>query len=376
MNVIDLFAGAGGMSTGFEQAGFKVLLANEYIPQIAETYQYNHKQTKVLIGDIRDVTIEEMKREIGDCKIDVVTGGPPCQGFSMSGKRIRNTSEFIDDPRNYLFKEFYKVVKGFSPKYFVMENVEGLLTMKNGLIFETIYHAFMELGYFMDYGVLDAKGYGVPQSRKRLIILGCKEKKIYLPDETHGKSKELKPLVTIQDAISDLNFLESGEGKECMEYRFGPKSQYQQTRRKNTPNLYNHVVTKHSKLAIERMKLVKPGENRNNLPEEHQTKSVHSGAYGRMEWDKCATTITTRFDTPSVGRVIHPELNRTITVREAARLQSFDDDYQFLGTRSSQGIQVGNAVPPLLAQAIGNIIMAAEYDDVEKNQQELVPSLD
>jgi DNA-cytosine methyltransferase len=374
LNVIDLFAGAGGMSKGFELAGFNIILANEFNPQIAETYQKNHLETKVIVGDIKEVSIDDIKEQIGDSPVHVVTGGPPCQGFSMSGNRIRSTATFIDDPRNYLFKEFYKVVEGFKPKYFVMENVEGLLTMNDGLIFDTIYKAFEEMGYYMDYGVLDAKGYGVPQARKRLIILGCKEKKIYLPEETHGQSNGLEPYVTIKDAISDLNFLESGEGKECMEYRFDPQSEYQLARRKDSLNLYNHVVTNHSKLAIERMKLVKPGQNRDDLPEEHKTKSVHSGAYGRMEWDNCATTITTRFDTPSVGRVIHPELNRTITVREAARIQSFNDDYVFSGNRSSQGLQVGNAVPPLLAKAIGQVIMNNEETKVEKAVRELVNS--
>lgn len=364
--VIDLFAGAGGMSKGFELAGFDVVLANEYDETIANTYQQNHPNTKVIVGDIRDITVEDICKEIGEQEITLVTGGPPCQGFSMSGNRIRTTAEFIEDPRNYLFKEFYKVVEFFKPKYFVMENVEGLLTMAKGEIFKTIYNSFDELGYHIAYDVLDARYFGVPQARKRLIIIGSLESEIGMPPHSYdGLDKKFN---TIYDAISDLNYLNSGEGTESNNYLFKPKTAYQIERRKNSESLINHVATRHSKLAVERMSLVRPGENRDSLPVEHQTKSVHSGAYGRMEWGKTATTITTRFDTPSVGRVIHPELNRTLTVREAARIQSFDDDYHFFGSKSSQGIQVGNAVPPLLAKSIAEHILM-DYKETYKYEE-------
>ncbi len=356
LNCIDLFAGAGGLSSGFRSLGFNVLLANEFNPEIAATYRHNHPQALVLVDDVRNLTIATIKELIGDKKVHVITGGPPCQGFSMSGYRIRK-NVFMDDPRNMLFKEYYRIVAEVNPDYFLMENVEGLLTMQNGLIKATIIELFQDLGYHITYGVANASEYGVPQTRRRVVFLGSKKSKLNFPKPTHSADQALKPLVTIRDAISDLSFLASGEGEAVAAYMYEPASEYQKDRRQASQWLFNHVATRHSKLAIERMGLVPPGGNREQLPQEHKTKSVHSGAYGRMEWDKTATTITTRFDTPSTGRVIHPCLDRTITVREAARLQSFDDSYQFLGSRSSQGIQVGNAVPPLLAAAFAQVIL-------------------
>jgi DNA (cytosine-5)-methyltransferase 1 len=356
LNCIDLFAGAGGLSSGFSRLGFNILLANEVNSEIAKTYQYNHKKTLVLVEDIRKITLDSIKSKLEGKSVHVITGGPPCQGFSMSGYRIRK-NVFMDDPRNMLFKEYYRIVAGINPDYFVIENVEGLLTMQSGIIKDTIIELFEDLGYHVTVGVTNAGEYGVPQSRRRVVFLGSKKSKLDFPRITHSPDNNLKPFVTIKDAISDLSFLESGEGEPIVKYNYAPETEYQRARRQDSHLLFNHVATKHSKLAIERMKLVPPGGNREQLPKEHKTKSVHSGAYGRMEWDKPATTITTRFDTPSTGRVIHPCLNRTITVREAARLQSFDDNYKFLGSRSSQGIQVGNAVPPLLAEAFAKVIL-------------------
>ncbi|MDI3548089.1 MAG: (cytosine-5)-methyltransferase 1 [Halanaerobiales bacterium] len=353
MNVIDLFSGAGGFSEGFKKAGFKILAANEINEEIAKTYMLNHKDTIMFNEDIKDLSLEidRLKESINYQKVDVIIGGPPCQGFSMAGSRIRKNS-FLDDPRNYLFKYYYKIIKALSPDYFVMENVQGMLSSKKGKIVEEIERIFTEEGYKVDKRVLNAQNFGIPQVRKRLFIIGSKFERIDLYKETR---KYYKEKVTLREAISDLNYLNSGEGNDCSDYLLEPESDYQKERRANSDKLYNHKATNHSKKAIERMKAVDPGQNREQIDE--NIKSVHSGAYGRLEWNNVAMTITTRFDTPSAGRVIHPELNRTLTPREAARVQSFDDNFRFVGSKSSIGKQIGNAVPPLLAEVIAKIIL-------------------
>jgi DNA (cytosine-5)-methyltransferase 1 len=353
VNVIDLFAGAGGFSEGFQKAGYKIIAANEINDQIAKTYKLNHPNTKMFIKDIKllEKDLSNLKTQIGNKKIDVIIGGPPCQGFSMAGARIRGNS-FIEDPRNYLFKHYYNIIMKFLPDYFVMENVPGLLSSKNGKIIKEIEKIFAEnTPYKLDKAVLNAKNFGVPQSRQRLIIIGAKKKKLDLNREI---KKYYKKPQTVKNAISDLNYLSSGEGSHKSNYKHDPLTNYQKERRMNSAYLYNHIATNHSSKTLERIRKVAPGENRESLNE--KINSVHSGSYGRLEWDEIAKTITTRFDTPSGGRFIHPELNRTITLREAARIQSFDDNYEFVGNKSSIKIQIGNAVPPILAKQIANLI--------------------
>ncbi|MFW6015671.1 MAG: DNA cytosine methyltransferase [bacterium] len=359
MNVIDLFAGAGGFSEGFKKLGYKILVANEIDEEIAATYEYNHQDTKMYNNDIKNLSkdIDDLKKSIGTNKIDVIIGGPPCQGFSMAGSRIRNES-FLEDPRNYLFKYYYDIVQGLSPDYFIMENVQGMLSSKKGAIIEEITKIFSK-DYKVDKAILNAANFGIPQARKRLFIIGSKHEQINLEEET---KRFYRKKITLRDAISDLNYINSGEGEDCSNYLLEPQSEYQKKRRIGSKQLYNHKATNHSKKALERMKMVSPGQNRFQINEE--IRSVHSGAYGRLEWDEVAMTITTRFDTPSAGRVIHPELNRTLTPREAARVQSFDDSYRFLGTKSSIGKQIGNAVPPILAEVIAKIIL----EDMEKRR--------
>ncbi len=356
MLVIDLFSGAGGLSRGFEEAGYNIVAANEWDPMIAETYKINHPNTVMFNEDIKDFAdnLGRIKDLFQDNKVDVVIGGPPCQGFSMAGKRIRksNQHDFMDDPRNYLFKQYFKVIKELSPDYFLFENVEGLKSMKNGGILEEISCIFTAEGYKLSIAVLNAKHYGIPQERKRLFILGSKHQLIDLEVETKEHHKKE---VTLKGAISDLNYLNSGEGEDVGEYRFAPQSAYQQQRRAKAEKLHNHKATNHNAVALKRMSQLKPGQNREDLGE--TVKSVHSGAYGRLEWDKAAMTIHTRFDTPSGGRVIHPELDRTLTPREAARIQSFDDDFVFVGGRVSIATQIGNAVPPLLGETLAKIIL-------------------
>ena len=343
--VIDLFAGVGGLSLGFEKKGFEVVLANEYDASIAASYIANHKNTKMIVGDITSLDLEDTFGKMAG-KVDVVIGGPPCQGFSQKVQR-----KTIHDERNFLFKYYVSVVELVKPKYFVMENVPNLLTAEGGYFRHEIEELFNKLGYSLEYGVLNASDYGVPQNRRRAVIigkLGGDAPKLPIPQGNK---------VTIWDAISDLAYLESGEGSEEQEYKFPAESDYEKMLRADSSILFNHIATKHSPLALERLALIPPNAGREVLPEEHLTKSIYSGTWTRMKKDEISVTITTRFDTPSSGKFTHPFLNRAITVREAARIQSFPDDFHFVGNKGSQMKQVGNAVPPLLAAAIAEVIM-------------------
>ena len=352
--VIDLFAGVGGLSLGFEMEGFDILLANEFDQSIATAYKENQKSTNVVVGDITSLDLSKVFGEYVN-KIDVVIGGPPCQGFSQKGKR-----KTINDERNFLFKHYVEVVKFVKPKYFVMENVPNLLTAEKGFFLNEIKGLFKGYGYSIRYGVLNAADYGVPQNRRRAIIIG---KYLATPPELPLPCKQK---VTIWDAISDLAYLESGEGEFEQEYRNSPKSDYEKKMRKGSKILYNHMATKHSALALERLSLIPPNAGKEILPKEHITKSVYSGTWSRMKQNDVAVTITTRFDTPSSGKFTHPFLNRAITVREAARLQSFPDTFKFIGSKMSQMKQVGNAVPPLLARKIARVIM----NDIKRDNNE------
>ena len=373
MKVIDLFAGVGGLSSGFRKAGYEILLANEIDKSISESYKKNHPETLMINDDIKNIIplLDKYKN-----KIDVIIGGPPCQGFSMAGARIRKNNAFLKDPRNYLFRNYFEVVQKIEPKYFIMENVPGMLSMSGGKFIKEIENLFTNESnfkngkYYIYKQVLCASDYGVPQERHRLIIFGSK-KKINFKKALEDTRKvminkgEIKK-ATIYDAISDLNYLSSGKGEFEQEYKNKPLTEYQKQRRKNAKKLYNHKATKHSEIAIDRIKELKPGGRRLDLKDGNKIKSVHSGAYGRMKWDEISKTIITRFDTPSSGVYIHPEQNRTITPREAARIQSFDDDFIFYGNKSSIIKQIGNAVPPLLAYYLATVIKNVEdgkYDE-------------
>jgi len=323
IKVIDLFAGCGGLSCGFEQAGLNIVAAVEYDKQIAKSYEYNHKNTEVFAEDIK--IIDEQNIFSKD-SADIIIGGPPCQGFSMAGARIRNG--FIEDPRNYLFKHYLSIVNKVKPKMFIIENVKGIQTMKKGQIFGEIISQFENIGYKVHYKIVKATNFGVPQLRERMIIIGVLNQDFDIEklfETTKAKILKLNPdffnTKTVWETIKDLEKVDAS--KEIVP---------------------NHIATKHNQTATKRMSNIKNGKNFTSLKE--SITSVHSGSYGRLEKDKPATTITTRFDTPSGGKYIHPSLNRTITPREAARIQSFPDDFVFIGNKTSICKQIGNAVPP------------------------------
>jgi len=352
-NVIDLFSGVGGLSLGFKKTGFKIVSANEYKPDIANTYTKNHPGTRMIVEDITKIKSKDLIPN-GE-EIDVVVGGPPCQGFSMAGRRIRNDGAFLNDPRNELFKEFHRIVKDIKPKVFVIENVAAILNMHGGAVKNEIIRLFKNIGYDTKVKVLLAADYGVPQLRRRAVFIGNRlgiDPENFFPKKTHGPGTE-KPYTTVSDAILDLPKINAGSGEFETDYAKGEElTEYQKERRSESKKVYNHQATKHDQRIIDLLKTIKPGQGRIHIPKALQTKSIHSGAFGRLEKDKPAYTITTRFDTPSVGRITHPVSHRALTPREAARIQSFDDNFVFYGNKSSVGIQIGNAVPPLLAKAI------------------------
>jgi len=354
-SVVDLFAGCGGFSCGFEQAGFNISTAVEFDAMIAESYARNHKKTKIIADDIKNVDNNNVFQE--KCA-DVIIGGPPCQGFSMAGARIRNG--FIDDPRNYLFKHYFNVVKIIRPKFFILENVKGILTLHNGKIFDEIKSLFQSEEHFgnnpyqIQYKVVCAKDFGIPQNRERVVIIGS-QKSFSLETEIEKTKNYIINNIdssffeqtTVWDAISNLpNPTNDGIIPNVV-----AKSRYQKFLSTPDRQLFNHNKTQHSTKALERIKKININENYTSLDE--NIKSIHSGSYGRLDPDSVAPTITTRFDTPSGGRFIHPYENRTITPREAARLQSFPDSFTFVGNKTSVCKQIGNAVPPKLAYFFG-----------------------
>lgn len=337
MKIVDLFAGVGGLSLGFSMAGFEPVLAVEKDREISESYKKNHTTKEVWNKDIQEVNIEKEFAHLKG-KIVGVIGGPPCQGFSQKGKRLH-----IEDRRNYLFQFFIKVVAFLEPKFFLMENVPNILSANNNYFKDEIVTAFKKLNYEVKAEILNASDYNVPQNRKRAFFIGIRDNNnIEFPEALSEK-------VSIKDAIYDLPFISSGEGEEEVDYRTPINSEYQKIMRKNSKKVFNHISTKHSKLALEKLSLIPKGKGKEVLPEKYLTKSIFSGTWSRLDEDSQSVTITTRFDTPSSGRFTHPILDRCLTVREAARIQSFPDDFIFYGSKSNQMLQVGNAVPPQLA---------------------------
>ncbi|WP_333669609.1 DNA cytosine methyltransferase [Acinetobacter guillouiae] len=381
--VLDLFSGAGGMAEGFLQAGFDIPFASDRSPQAALTYEYRHRdqlgyRLNYFCGDVQVLAEEKTLKEfLGNdlYNIDVICGGPPCQGFSMAGKRNP------DDLRNQLVRSYINILKQVQPKYFVMENVTGILSAKfssyqgqsqnyeNELVTKVLLKEFKEIGYKnVLIETLDASEYGVPQRRKRVIFLGTRDDiSIQLLHPLPLKSKK----VTTKDAISDLEKIENGSKVE--EYRNKAKSEYQiESRNGRTPNskdkkvksqkLSNHETSKHTSLVVERFNLLAPGEDfkkiYNNLSEEQQERyKTRKHNCRRMLQNEPSPTVLTLPDD-----MVHYSKNRILTVRELARLQSFDDSFEFLGKRTTGGVLrkqetpqytlVGNAVPPLLAKAI------------------------
>jgi len=361
-NVVDLFAGAGGLSHGFENAGFDILAGIDIEQEFIKSFEEQHDQTKGIVADLSEEKAEELlkQEDIHSGDVDVVIGGPPCKGFSTVGDREE------DDERNQLVREFAHAVDALQPKVFLMENVTGLRSMEdeNGdKVIDTLIEMFENYGYTVKYGILKASDYGVPQHRKRLFMIGMKNASEFsFPEKTHGSkgnikkySSDLKDYITVEDAISDLPNLSAGE--VATEYIQEPETDYQRKMRNGQEELLNHKTPNHSDKIIERLEHVPQGGNHRDLPERLQLSSGYPNIYGRLDPEKPADTITANFGTVSApGKFINPWDDRALTVREGARLQSFPDSYRFYGNQSEQYKQVGHAVPPLLAEHLAEEI--------------------
>lgn len=382
--VMDLFCGTGGFSKGFEATNqFEVVHGIDLLPVAVETFRANHPEAFSIASDIRKVRRFDVSNSTGlkRGEIDVIIGGPPCQGFS-SIRPFRSANE--DDPRNSLFEEFASYVNYFRPRLLVMENVVGLATYEKGRTINQILETFSSLGYECDWKILNASNFGVPQKRERLILVGIeKGGKFIFPPFTHASATKtighrnhtrmhqlknvdqslfdfevipnLPPAVTVREAISDLPPIRSGQSAE--RYLFSPKNEYQAARRRNAEDVLTlHSSTKHSEKMLEIIR--HSGDNISSIPK-HLISSGFSSCYSRLRGDEPSVTITVNFVHPASNKCIHPDLDRALTPREGARLQSYDDDFKFMGNRAQIVKQIGNAVPPLLGQAIAKSVLNA-----------------
>ena len=360
--VIDLFCGAGGLSEGMRQAGFRVLAGNDIDVHAGATFASTHPEAKFLPGSIFDLSAHDFLEVTGLRKfeLDVLAGGPPCQGYS-----VYNHQRGMHDERSHLFKEYLRIVEGLMPKWLVMENVTGIMSAGEGEAFQAVLAGIRNLGYNVEAEILRAEEYGIPQERRRVVFIGNRVgAPIVWPDKTHGEN--LKALTTIKDALSDLPVLANGEDRGIVDYRTPAISEYQIELRQGSNAVHNHSASKLGAINLERMKHIPQGGSWRDVPYDllpagmkRAKRSDHTKRYGRMKWEGQSCTILTKCDI-HWGAYIHPEQDRSITVREAARLQSFPDWFHFTGPRTEQFIQVGNAVPPLLGKCIGKAILAAE----------------
>lgn len=336
--IIDLFCGCGGLSLGFEMAGFEVKAAIDMWSDAVKTYNHNTKGGKAFCEDIHNWTNEFLQALKKDGDIVGVVGGPPCQGYSTVGTRD------INDPRNHLYLEYCRVVEQLNPDFFVIENVKGLTTLNKGAFKDDIIRRFSTLGYYVKYQILNAADYGVPQNRHRVFFVGTKNNKFdfsNIPKVTH--------VVTASEAIGDLPRL---TGMEIItQYDSEPQTEYEKMIRNGATELLNHEGTNHSEKTIETIAMIKDGGKIRDLPEEYWNIRKYNKAFERMGSQKPSNTVDTGH-----RNYFHYEQNRIPSVRENARLQSFPDTFEVLGTKTSQYKQIGNAVPPLLAFAVANEI--------------------
>lgn len=364
--VIDLFCGAGGLSEGFRQAGYHVVAGNDLFEAAGSTFAATHPEAKFLPGPIQNHTVAAFLEAAGlkPGELKVLVGGPPCQGFS-----VYNHQRGLHDERSSLYHEYLRIVKGLQPQWVVLENVTGMTSAGGGGAVQGIIIGLEALGYVVRSKVLRAEDYGVPQERRRLVFIGNRiGLPIEFPRPTHGVG--LMPFVTIADAISDLPRIGNGEGTDIASYETEPASAFQAAMRDGRNAVTNHIAAKLSKTNIERLLHIPQGGSWRDIPVDLlpagmklAKRSDHTKRYGRLSWTGLASTILTKCD-PHWGAYFHPSQDRTLTVREAARLQSFPDSFNFKGSRTDQYVQVGNAVPPLLGKAIAQAITAMA-DQVE-----------
>ena len=338
--MVDLFCGCGGFSVGFEWAGFVPILGVDIHPQSLETFSNNHARAAVIKGDMRKVTTRLLREAVQGRHISVIAAGVPCQGFSLCNrKRHKN------DQRNFLFLEFIRCVKLFKPEFVLLENVSGLASMANGVFKRDISFAIEECGYEVDFRILNAINYGVPQLRQRVFFLGARnDLEIRWPAPASGINGG--KVVTVWDAIGDLPILEAGQSKN--EYDKNPFTGYQKYMRSGCCSLKNHSAPNHPQEVIDKIAATKPGmpmypkfKQRIRLnPNEPSPTQVSGGIRPQFQFG-------------------HPTQARGLSVRERCRIQSFPDSFEIFGGTVQGRIQTGNAVPPLLAKAIAKQIMGS-----------------
>lgn len=343
--VIELFSGCGGFSCGFGYAGFDTVMAVDNDQPSLDTFLENHKDSIALNLDLsKDSSIKKIVNDLGKNKIDVIIAGPPCQGFSLTGTRLKN------DKRNKLFNAVFDLAEKLKPKAVIIENVPGLGAMYGGEAKKRILERYAELGYEVNSKILFAPDYGVPQIRKRIVFVGLLKKygTYSFPDPEFNE----KNYVTTEQAIGDLPSRENEIGEEIDDYDKVAKSEYQKSMRKGAKKLYNHVGTNHSPHVVEVISQVPEGGNHKDLPAGVGESRKFNEAWTRYHSKKPSKTIDTGH-----RNHFHYKFNRVPTVRENARLQSFPDRFVFKGSKTQQNRQVGNAVPPLLAYAVAKQLL-------------------
>lgn len=361
MTVLDLFCGAGGLSEGFRQAGYDIRAANDLDTYAGETMANAHAETKFLPGPIQKYSTQQFLKaaRLKAKQLDCLVGGPPCQGFS-----VYNHQRGLHDERSSLYHEYLRVVDGLQPKWIVLENVTGMTSAGGGAAVDGIISGLKQLGYTVGKRILRAEDYGIPQERRRIVFIGNRiGAPIPWPTPTHGPG--LRPFTTVRDAIGDLPTLTNGEDRGNRAYASIAKCDYQRQLRGKSKIVLNHAATKLAAINIERMKHIPQGGSWRDIPfdllpkgMQRAKRSDHTKRYGRLMLDGLSSTIMTKCDV-HWGAYIHPTQNRSITVREAARFQSFPDMFEFKGSKTEQYVQVGNAVPPLLARKIAEAIQFA-----------------
>lgn len=348
MLAIDLFSGAGGMSAGASLSCIETISAVEIDKNSAATYSYNHPNTNVIQRDIRKVNADDLKDNLGR-KINIVFGGPPCQGFSTSNQKTRNSN----NSANWLFGEYVRLVAEIEPDWVVFENVKGLAETEKGHFLKLITDSFSKIGFNVSTMTLNAAHYGVPQRRERLFIICSRSgKKLSEPPTAYNQ------LYTVKDALADLPSLRSGADEDFLSYGTAAESTYAKSLRGDLKGCYNHLVTNNRSFVLDRYSHIPQGGNWEDIPESLMLNYTdrtrcHSGIYYRLIED-CQSIVVGNY---RKNMLVHPWENRGLSVREAARLQSFPDNYRFFGSIGFQQQQVGNAVPPLLAKSVFSAIL-------------------
>ena len=351
LTIIDLFSGCGGFSYGFQQAGYHVVLGVDNTEIALKTFEKNHSDSKTLLLDLHENdSINKIVEATDNKKIDVIIAGPPCQGFSLSGKRDEN------DNRNTLFNAVFKLAKEVNPKAIIIENVPGLLRLYDGKAKKEIIELCDKLGYHCNPKLLFAPDYGVPQIRKRVFFVALRKDlgKFEFPEPTHTSEN----YIGCEDAIGDLPNLVLDLGAEELKYDKSSFSKYQKKMRNGSKILKNHIGTKHTELVIDVISQVPEGGNHKDLPPGVGESRKFNEAWTRYHSKKPSKTIDTGH-----RNHFHYKWNRVPSVRENARLQSFPDKFIFLGNKTQQYRQVGNAVPPLLGEVLGQQLIKYLRDE-------------